>query len=285
MNGLIQMIENRGGAKKLNRALQAKVYMFVFSTQLFCLPTNMSRADLVGCLSSDHPPRFPFFDNGPDLQTSLYKSPTLEICPGFKNIITMFCLDDEIIAILEDVQHFADRFTCIRSEKNSANLLELDHIAAGLRHRLLSCASARQTTTQRQIIRECCRLGALIYLRTILQAFPPPVGLATDILLDKLKFCIDRVDLSHESKLDAVVDLMIWVLFICGIASSATSQGTWFISRLSSVANLFRLRTVDGVKSVLTRFFWVEAMHEGLITRLWDEIMFDTSLKKKEVCM
>jgi Fungal specific transcription factor domain len=279
MDGLIRMIACRGGLEKLNWSLQGKVCMFVSFHFFFYNTTNGGRADLVGSVRSDLTPRFPFFDNGMDLQPILMEIPKRSICPGFQAIIAIFGLDNEIISLLVDVQYLTDHIIYLRSKTISSNLLEIDHMAAQLRHRLLSCVSARQTTTQKQIISECCRLGALIHLKTSLQAFPFRVRF-DDILPDKLKYCIERVDFTSEP-MYPVIDLVVWALCLCGIAGSASLNGAWFVARLSSVASEFQILTVNGIKSILKKFFWVDSMHEGLILSLWSELVFDNSAKQK----
>jgi hypothetical protein len=163
----------------------------------------------------------------------------------FQNIITLFFLDAEIIAILEDVQYFTDYIIYVMLERISTNLLEVDHMAAKFRYRLLCCVSTRKKATQEEIITERCRLGASMHLQMILQSFPRREG-STIIRLNKLKLCIERLKVSSRST-DSIVHLTIWILFLGGISSSSNPKDAWFIARLSSMSGVFPLPNLDAI--------------------------------------
>jgi Fungal specific transcription factor domain len=239
------------------------------------LLTEINRADLVGCIESDSPPRFQFFDV--DIYHSTTKRHNGELGEGFRNILQIFAFDSELSSIIHDLQLLTDLFIELTTTRTSADRRELDHSAASLRHRLLSCHSARKTTTPQDLISESCRLSALIYLRTILPGYPSRDWVYAT-LIEKLKSCIDGINLSGFASNGIVGELMLWVLFISSIVDLGPANRLWFVVRIAKVASALQLQGWSHVKKVLMKFLWVEQMHEYPCSVLWNEVIAMESL-------
>jgi hypothetical protein len=230
---------------------------------------------LVGCIESDTPPRFPFFDI--DIYYSTRKRHNRELGEGFRNILQTFTFNSELSSIIHDLQLLTDLFIELTTTRKSADRRELDHSAASLRHRLLSYPSAQKTTTPHDLISESCRLSDLIYLRTILPGYPSRDWVYNTVV-EKLKSCIDGINFSGFASNGIVGELMLWLLFISSIVDLGPANRSWFVVRISKVASALQLQSWSHVKTVLMKFLWVEQMHEYLCLVLWNEIIAMESL-------
>jgi hypothetical protein len=186
-----------------------------------------------------------------------------ELGKGFRNILQTSEFDSELSSIIHDLKNLTDLFIELNTTRTSADRRELDHLAASLRHHLLSCPSARRTTTPQNLICESCRLTALIYLKTILPGYPSRHWVYK-ALIEKLKSCIDGINLGGFA---------LWLLFISGLVDLGHTNRTWFVVRFSKVASALQLQDWGHVKTILIKFLWVEEMHEYPCSALWNEVI------------
>ena len=200
----------------------------------------------------------------------------MELGNEFEHIIDQFSLSEPFLIIFKDVRRFSQ--LAFKSELQQTNFaLEIDTLTSEVRNRLFS--SVREDSTQMIVIRECCRLGALTYLKALLDLTPYQFT-AKEILLQKLKFCLEHLEALILG--DEVAELVIWLLFICGFAKSDNKIGAWFIERLPDVAGVLRKATLEGVKQLLMKFLWLHQTHEGLIAAFWNEFMSRKNIKQDE---
>ena len=227
-----------------------------------------NRADLMGCLEFDLPPRFPFFD------TVATKPPRRELNQGFENILKTFVFDANLIDIFHDLQYLTDLFIELSTNRTFTDRRELNQLAQSLRHRLLSCPSARNTTTPEDIIRESLRLSTLIYIKTVIPGYPSRDRVYRT-LIGKLKSCIDDINLDGFASNGVMGELVLWLLFVAGIVDLGDARKAWFVLRISKVAEALQLREWGKVRGVLRKFSFIDELHDLPFSTLWNEIVID----------
>jgi hypothetical protein len=181
---------------------------------------------------------------------------------------TIYCLDAELISILHHVHNFSEYINLPTTARIASDPQEVDGIAANLRHRLLCYRAVCLSTADSQNIGECCRLGALVFLRIILQVFPRRSTPSGGILLDKLRHCIGFIETWNRS---STVNLLIWTCFIGSIASASGVQRDWFISRFSAITQTSGIATMDELRLRLEQFMSINKIHGCLLFTLWAE--------------
>lgn len=227
------------------------------------------RADLSGCLQLDLAPRLSTVHDTFAHRIKAVKLHRPSLCAGFQTLTSMYGLDDELTFILHDVKTLTDQVGFIKTAHMAPGSENVDHTAATLRRQLLSSRLGRKLSTRSQIIIECCRLSSLIHLRIILHAFPRRASRGGDVLLDKLKHCIELVD---DWNIPDTEDLSVWMYFICSIACVSSQQRRRYVGGLSAVSRGYPIATSIELKIRLRKFFWVDVIYERLADELWREI-------------
>ena len=264
------MVDCRGGLNALSPSIQSKVCMSVIFVQLLVITDEWHRADMVGCIKSDMTPRYPFFGEFDDTAPqAIPEPPKSRLGNSFKSLLQNFKFDIILSETIHDLQSLSDLYI-EHNAYGSPDLQQLEHFAAMLRHRLLSCPSARMTTTPRELIMESCRIGALIHLKTILPEHPSRDRMYKT-LIEKLKSCIDGINRSGFESNGVVGELMLWLLFVGGTVDLGEVNKAWFVVRIFMVAKALELESWSEVKNVLQGYFWVDSLHASAFSSHWDE--------------
>jgi Fungal specific transcription factor domain len=136
-----------------------------------------------------------------------------------------------------------------------------DEDAILIQHRLLSTTNVAESE-----LATACRLGALIYVKTLTRE-TPFFPSSSKVVISKLKSLLARI-----VKEPRVAPLLLWLYFMGGIASRGLAARSWFTNKLLEFVLLpGELLTWTSVKNALKRVLWVELIHEGPCKQLWDE--------------
>jgi hypothetical protein len=141
-----------------------------------------------------------------------------------------------------------------------------------LRYRLLSCRSTKIRSSQSEIIGDACRVGALIYLRSICWNFPS-FGQPYRILLEKLKTHLTRLYKNLERLPIALVELLLWLACMGGLLEINSQARMFFVSKLDQASSALGLDSLGDVKKALEKFWWVCRLHDNPSTSLWTQVM------------
>jgi hypothetical protein len=107
-----------------------------------------------------------------------------------------------------------------------------------------------------------CRLGALIYVKTLTREAPFS-ALSSRVVVQKLK------RIAEEPR---AAPLLLWLYSMGGIASQGLPARSWFTNKLLEFVLLpGELLTWMSVKEALRKILWIEMIHEGPCKQLWDE--------------
>jgi hypothetical protein len=111
-----------------------------------------------------------------------------------------------------------------------------------------------------------CRLGALIYVKTLTREAPFS-ALSSRVVVQKLKSSLTRI--AEEPR---AAPLLLWLYSMGGIASQGLPARSWFTNKLLEFVLLpGELLTWMSVKEALRKILWIEMIHEGPCKQLWDE--------------
>ena len=116
------------------------------------------------------------------------------------------------------------------------------------------------------VLDEVLRVGALLYMQATLQEFPSS-AVGSRNLLQRLKESIMAVKVRNERE----GALMVWLLFIGGIAARMGEERVWFVAQLGKLVCRLGLRSWDVVREELEGLWWVERIHGEICKRLWEE--------------
>ncbi len=117
-------------------------------------------------------------------------------------------------------------------------------------------------------IERACRVGALIYIKSITKEFPHSAS-TSKILVQKLKSSLNGI--AEDSR---IAPLLLWLFFMGGVASQGTSERAWFVAHLVRMTiAVGRVPNWEGVKAVLRKVLWVENIHGRICKMLWDEVV------------
>jgi hypothetical protein len=140
----------------------------------------------------------------------------------------------------------------------------LDEDFVLLQHELLTTTNIHKTG-----LTEACRLGALLYIRSITRPIDP-VPKHPRPLVRNLGSTLATID---ETAATTIMPLLLWLIFMGGIATGdGTAQRSLFASKLASLTvSHDELSAWDGIKSVLEETLWLQPIHEKACLRLWTE--------------
>jgi len=117
-----------------------------------------------------------------------------------------------------------------------------------------------------------CAVGALVYLQTIhrfhlrLHSGVSASVLMDRALIERLKMYLD----SFDTALVETRELFLWMIFIGGVAVTGSKERAWFVAKIAKAVVELHIRCWDEAKSMLTKFLWIDSIHEGACRDLWE---------------
>ena len=118
-----------------------------------------------------------------------------------------------------------------------------------------------------------CRLGALIFIKTIPQF--PSFEYTHQTFIENLKESLACINLYNTEQNGPLAEFILWLMFVSGIVAVDITNRTWCLAQLFKFSTVLRLRTWKDMKLVLRKFLWVEAVHEVIFLSLWRDRVHD----------
>lgn len=119
-------------------------------------------------------------------------------------------------------------------------------------------------------LREAFRLGAIIYLKEILQEFTFS-AIGSGILVSKLRTSLEPVLASEVRPTSS--SLLLWLLLMGGVASTNNSiDRTFFVAHLVTLRRRPWLDEWEDVKVRLEDVLWIGKVLDGAGKSLWEEV-------------
>lgn len=172
-------------------------------------------------------------------------------------------LDRSLQTLLNEIE--ASGYTPT-SDVSTSSAVDLKSIAVDARYRLLAWTDKSIFEEQYSAIQQCIRYGAVLYISTLL---PKLSVRCVDYTV--MQGCLRSYLLMLDFGCLAITELLVWLLYIGGIAAEETGQA-WFTSHLLDITEQAHFKTWDDVKLILARFWWVQSVHEGPGVELWHTV-------------
>jgi len=141
-----------------------------------------------------------------------------------------------------------------------------------IHHRLMSLPQSPDSQFQflQNGTYEALRLASIIY--SLLVVFPisfltapfGPLALQLRVQISKLEI--------ENSKSDAELQLIYWIVFLGGVASIGSAERPWYVSTLSVISQRLNLTVWKDVKGLLECFLWLGTVSDMDGILLWEEI-------------
>lgn len=119
-------------------------------------------------------------------------------------------------------------------------------------------------------MREAFRLGAIIYLKEILQEFTFS-AIGSGVLVSKLRISLEPVLASDVTPTSS--SLLLWLLLMGGVASTNNSMDrTFFVAHLVTLRRKPWLDEWEDVKERLEDVLWIAKVLDEAGKSLWEEV-------------
>jgi hypothetical protein len=110
-------------------------------------------------------------------------------------------------------------------------------------------------------LREALRMGALIFMKEIVQEYPLALLGSTQRMKNALSSILD---------IKKYAPLLLWLLFMGGISSKNSIDRVWFMAHL--VKALPKQSTWEDVRRALKIVLWIEKLQGDHCKNLWEEV-------------
>ena len=249
MSAIKEMVRIRGGVRRLDRSLQKKI----------------NRADLAGAADSVVAPFLEAFPRSTAL-TSPILMPFEPVTLGntLQSILIQCCVCEELrcqFTRLLHLSHAVDHV--LNGNESPLNACALDEDFMQLQHDLLLWPNTRE-----DLLNEACRLGALIYTKSMTRSLSTLSKRSTR-LVQKLADSI--ADFCQKPE---VIPLTVWLCLIGSIAVPvSSSHRKWFIDCLAQIRiSNSKFCTWEDIKALLSNMLWVPHIHETPFKQVWSEV-------------
>lgn len=135
-----------------------------------------------------------------------------------------------------------------------------------LEHNLLAFPSNLPEGTLESEIDRACRLGALLYLKAVLQEIPHSKHGST-LLLSQLRDALDNVLIQKFNS-----PLLLWLSLIGGSLSKAEMRA-WFVEYLAQIRSTALVLSFDDLEGDLSRLLGLKKVFGKAYETLWDETL------------
>ncbi|CZR53005.1 uncharacterized protein PAC_02883 [Phialocephala subalpina] len=247
MEGLKNMMLSRGDISSLSPLMLAK----------------LRRSDITGAIEYAATPllQFPRSPNEPTWSIVPERWLT-ETCSGLSLILLKSGVHADIASAMIELAYFTQ---AIRMASSIIDL-SLDPAAFAedlywIEHSLLLIPDSAE-----QSINKACRLGALLYVKAILQEFPHSATGAS-VLTHQLRESLDSIYMTEDN-----VFLLTWLALV-GAMSSKAGDRIWFIIYSKQSTNIGGILPFDDGALPLTRFFDLRRVFGRLLDAIWEEIL------------
>ena len=197
---------------------------------------------------------------------------------GFESLQTVVPLDDEFIEIVCSIENFCIVFREVHSSGKIQSLRATDFDVTSLRYRLLCMESARRSTTHMELVGDACRIGALVFLKTVFDQFGwwgtshIVRGRQHATVLEKLKVYLKRLDASEDAQKTECLELSLWLTYMAGLLPLQYINKIWFGARLEAITTKLGLESWEEVEAVLRKFLWIQWIHGPVCKEFWEDV-------------
>lgn len=121
-----------------------------------------------------------------------------------------------------------------------------------------------------RLIHVSCRLAAIIHIHTTMRECANTNHVVASMVQRLRLSLLEFVDM--DTAWSMVQELLLWVLFVGGIATIVPLERTWFVEALVGPCMTLGVQTWDGVAGLLKAFFWIDKVDNSKEFSLWQEV-------------
>ncbi|KAG7410814.1 hypothetical protein Forpe1208_v009906 [Fusarium oxysporum f. sp. rapae] len=173
-------------------------------------------------------------------------------------------LDSTLPEAFSDTMGLCRLFNQHMDEK-PLNLLEFQEVLVSICYRLLGFRTINESRFK-QDIQSAYHIGLSLFMISIYfhnkQDRMARPGLVTALV----KEVIGSMPNDHE------VEFAFWLLIVGGISVPANDGRGWIVEKLREQASILGIMTWEQAKDRLSRFPWMDAIHDEPSRKLWDEV-------------
>ena len=212
-----------------------------------------------------------------------------EVPTGFQILQTLVPLDDEFTDIVRSIENFCIVFREVHCSGERHTLRATDFDVTSLRYRLLCMESARKSTTHEELVGDACRIGALVFLKTVFDQFGwwgtsrIVRGRRHTTILEKLKVYLRRLDSSVDAIKTEYLELSLWLTCMAGLLPLQYIDKLWCGTRLKATVTILGLKTWEEVETVLRKFLWIQWIHGPACKAFWEDTQGDGEQAMRKV--
>lgn len=202
------------------------------------------------------------------------KQPSTGLCYGLRGLAGSFKFHEDFIKLLFQLQGLVT----LLNNPAEQNFMSTFRVLALCQDSffLLRPSRSYDPLINDNILTGLCYLAVMLYLKTVYetrlrhQGLEIQVPIASDtIVLQQFKSYIELIDVPS----DEIKALVLWTLFLGGIAVAGTKERTWFVARLVKWTMKWKIRTWQEAELILIDFLWVEKIHQRPCKELWEEVV------------
>lgn len=190
----------------------------------------------------------------------------------FIQILSSCGIDLELISTLECLSTFSQIIDhAVTQNLATFDPLEFVQKSCLIQQNLLLFLPPDFLSAEQKALHSACKMGALIYIRTVLQEFPLS-QIGSKNLASQL-----RNSLHHIQGYAIPTPLHLWLCFVGGTGLQSSADRSWFIASIVQVLrNLFpldfRIGTWEQMRNILRKLPWIEKFHDRDYRIVWEEV-------------
>jgi hypothetical protein len=136
-----------------------------------------------------------------------------------------------------------------------------------IQYKLLSFPTILRAGSKERDIDNACRMGALLYMKAILEEFPHSAT-GSSILLRRLQESLDKIPVVEVN-----ARILLWLSLIGAALSKHELQRTWFVVHLALLTTFVPLSSFDDENLPVNRILWLQNTLGRALKELWAEVM------------
>ena len=270
MRGLKQIIRLRGQSclGEMGQLLLTKLQRYViYSVPLDGVLIKLTRTDIAGAIDYSETPYLYFkrSDDPPVWSTiphQILRSTERET----RRILSDCLVCPILISTVTNVGYFSKAL--FAAELDSSILYDPARLSKDtywIHYRLLSSQTSSPNASEERDIDRACRMGALLYMKCLLDEFPHSATGAS-ILLKRLQESLQRVTI-----LKPTTPLLLW-LSIIGAALSKSDMRLWFVGFLAKTIVKTSITSFLDRELEMSKLLSLEQVLGSSVEKLWEDV-------------
>lgn len=227
----------------------------------------MIRSDIAGALDYSATP-YLYFDrsNHPPIWSTLPEHDMQCTRRDVNRILSGCLVHPSLISTIVDVAHFSKALLLETADFSTRfDPAQLSEDMYWIEYRLLSFPTTSSRASGERDIDKASRLGALLYMKALLDAFPHSAT-GPSILLKQLQESLRTIAL-----LESTSSLRIW-LSVIGAAFSKSQTRLWFVNLLVEITRRSQISSFHDQELELSKVLSLDQVLGSSVEKLWVEV-------------